>query len=115
LGSVRLELAVRQGTLSATMETETIAARAALLDNLPLLRERLVEHGIRVEQFDVHVRDDRGGEAQQQATENRDQQPASSPDDRHSPAGLQEAETEPDGLPPGPSRFRGDETLNVTV
>jgi flagellar hook-length control protein FliK len=53
LGSVRLELTVRNGAMTARLETETQSARAMLLDNLPALRERLAEHQIKVERFDV--------------------------------------------------------------
>ncbi len=53
LGSLRLEVQMDQSTLTARIETETSAARQAILDNLSVLRERLAEQGIRIEQFDV--------------------------------------------------------------
>lgn len=53
LGALKLELQVEQGVMTAKLEVETQAARTALLDSLPNLRERLDEQGIRVEQFDV--------------------------------------------------------------
>ncbi|GIW90562.1 MAG: hypothetical protein KatS3mg109_0994 [Pirellulaceae bacterium] len=59
LGSVRLELRVRDGALVARLETETQEAKHVLLDNLPALRDRLHEQGIRVERFDVDVADRR--------------------------------------------------------
>jgi len=65
LGSLRLELTVREGVLTARLETETATARSLLLDNLPTLRDRLAEQNIKVERFDVDVRDenrDRSGE-----------------------------------------------------
>lgn len=78
LGSLRIELVVRQGTLTATLETETLAARQVLLDNLPALRARLAEQDIRVEQFDVDVgRDGRGG-----PDGGPDDRPSYSPDQR---------------------------------
>ena len=58
LGALRIELSVRDGVLSARMETETSAARNLLLDNLPALRDRLADQNIKVERFDVDVRDD---------------------------------------------------------
>jgi flagellar hook-length control protein FliK len=58
LGSLRIELAVQNGVMTAKLEAETPAARNALLDNLPALRERLAEQNIRVEKFDVEVRRD---------------------------------------------------------
>jgi len=54
LGSLRLDLTVRSGVLSARLETETEAARNLLLENLATLRDRLAEHQIKVERFDVH-------------------------------------------------------------
>jgi flagellar hook-length control protein FliK len=56
LGSLRIEIAVRHGVLSANLETETADARRVLLDNLPALRQRLAEQDIRIEKFDVDVR-----------------------------------------------------------
>lgn len=61
LGSVKIELAVQNGVLSAKLEAETPAARNLLLDSLPALRERLAQQDIRVEKFDVDVRRDGGG------------------------------------------------------
>ncbi len=63
LGSLRLELTVKDGALTAKLETETHAARRLLLDHLPALRDRLAEQNIRVERFDVDVgRDGQGGQ-----------------------------------------------------
>lgn len=53
LGSLRLEVTVRNGAMSARVEAETEAARTLLLDHLPLLRERLAEHQLRIERFEV--------------------------------------------------------------
>ena len=61
LGSLRLEISVRQGVMHARMEVETQAARHALLDNLPALRERLAQQDIRVEQFDIDLSKDSTG------------------------------------------------------
>lgn len=58
LGSLRIELVMKHGSLAATLETETASARQVLLDNLPALRMRLAEQDIRVDQFDVDVRRD---------------------------------------------------------
>ena len=46
---------MENGSLTAHLETETTAARSALWDNLPLLRERLSEQGIRIEQFEIDL------------------------------------------------------------
>jgi flagellar hook-length control protein FliK len=61
LGSLRIELAVQNGVMSAKLEAESSAARNALLDNLPALRERLAEQSIRIEKFDVDIRQESRG------------------------------------------------------
>jgi len=63
LGTLRINIVMNEGVLTARLETETAAARAVLLDNLPALRERLAEQEIRIDKFDVDV----GREGQQQA------------------------------------------------
>ncbi len=67
LGSIKIELAVQNGVLSAKLEAETPAARNLLLDSLPALRERLAQQDIRVDKFDVDVRDQGGNDGSGQA------------------------------------------------
>lgn len=57
LGAVKLEVSLRDGAMIARMETETTTARNLLMDNLPQLKERLAEQNIRIETFEVEVRD----------------------------------------------------------
>jgi flagellar hook-length control protein FliK len=74
LGALRIELTIQQGALSARLEAETTAARNMLLDNLPALRERLAQQDIRVERFDVDLRQDAhsgGGSSHQGAMQER--------------------------------------------
>lgn len=61
LGSVRLELHLRDGKLEARVEAETPAAQAVLLDNVGALRDRLHEHKIELERFEVEIRDQPAG------------------------------------------------------
>lgn len=72
LGSLRLELTVREGVLNARLETETSTARNLLLDNLPALRDRLAEQNIKVEKFDVDVRDERRQQSGEQFADQSD-------------------------------------------
>lgn len=58
LGALRLQMRVQEGTLTARLEVETPAAREVLLENLPNLRDRLAEHNIRVNNFDVTLMND---------------------------------------------------------
>jgi flagellar hook-length control protein FliK len=55
LGALRLEIRVENGALTARLQTETDSARTAIIDNLPVLRERLAEQGVRIERFDVDL------------------------------------------------------------
>jgi flagellar hook-length control protein FliK len=56
LGSLKLQLTVKDGVMSAALETDNANARRLLLDHLPALRDRLAEQNIRVDRFDVDVR-----------------------------------------------------------
>lgn len=67
LGQMKVEISVKQGVLTARLETDNAEARQVLLDNLPQLRERLAEQSIKVEKFDVDVRDDAQRQAEQQS------------------------------------------------
>jgi flagellar hook-length control protein FliK len=55
LGALRLEVRIQDGVMVAHLETETEAARTAIVENLPALRERLAEQGVRIERFDVDL------------------------------------------------------------
>jgi flagellar hook-length control protein FliK len=55
LGSMKLELSVRDGLMTAHVQAETDTARNLLLDHLPQLRERLADHNIKIDHFDVEL------------------------------------------------------------
>ena len=57
LGSLRVDILVRNGMMSARVEAENPTARNLLLDNLPVLRDRLAQQNIKIEQFDVELTD----------------------------------------------------------
>ncbi len=61
LGSLKIQLTVKDGVMSAALEADNSNARRLLLDHLPALRDRLAEQNIRVERFDVDVRQENGG------------------------------------------------------
>jgi flagellar hook-length control protein FliK len=73
LGSLKIQISVQHGALTAKLETETSAARNVILDNLPALRERLAEQDIRIEKFDVDVRRDGGQNFDNQETQQQQQ------------------------------------------
>ncbi len=57
LGSLQLEVRLQGGAMTAKIEADTTMARSLLMDNLPALRERLEQQGIRMERFEVDVPD----------------------------------------------------------
>ena len=61
LGSLRLEVSVRDGALTARLETDTPEARSVLLDHLPALRDRLAQQDIKIERFEVSYQNGSGG------------------------------------------------------
>jgi flagellar hook-length control protein FliK len=77
LGALRLDVRVQDGVMVARLEAETSAARTALIDNLPALRERLAEQGVRIERFDVDLmRRDAAGNPDRPADRQPPEQPA---------------------------------------
>jgi flagellar hook-length control protein FliK len=114
LGSLRLELVVKDGILAASLEAETPAARRVLLDHLPALRDRLAEQSIRIERFDVDVRRD-GGSNQAQSGPHQHRDPSSpqapprnpSPNAQRAPATAQAAQV--------PGARRGDTQINLVA
>lgn len=58
LGVLQVKITITDGVMTASMETETTAAKNILLDNLPALRERLASQEIRIDKFDVNVQDE---------------------------------------------------------
>jgi flagellar hook-length control protein FliK len=85
LGSIKLELLVERGALTARIEAETSLARKVLLDNLPALRDRLAQQEIRVERFDVDVRQDRAGAQPDWQGRERNEHRPSEPSRYHTP------------------------------
>jgi flagellar hook-length control protein FliK len=58
LGSLRVEVKILDGVMTARVETENATAQAAVLEHLPQLRERLAEQNVRIERFDVDLMQD---------------------------------------------------------
>lgn len=55
LGVLNVSVRIEGQTMSAKLQTESSAARDAILENLPVLRERLAEQGVDVSHFQVDV------------------------------------------------------------
>ena len=76
LGALRIQLTVKDGVMSAALETDNAGAKRVLLDNLPALRDRLAEQNIRIEKFDVDVRQEgNGGQANPHGSNQNQYQP----------------------------------------
>ncbi|MGA2253110.1 MAG: flagellar hook-length control protein FliK [Thermoguttaceae bacterium] len=69
LGSLHIEINVSNGEMTARVQAETPAARNVLLDNLPVLRERLAQHDIKVQRFDVDLMDHSTGGMSNQSSQ----------------------------------------------
>jgi flagellar hook-length control protein FliK len=117
LGSLRLEVTVRQGIMSARIEAETPAARSILLDGLPALRERLAGQDIRVDRFDVDLMNQSPRDSSKQQSN-----PFAQPGDEHrgpqaqTNAGSRTSKQSPD---PGPLANAigtiGSDRLNIVI
>ncbi len=55
LGSLQVTMRIEAGQMSAHLEVENTRARDALVQNVQVLRDRLSEQGIQVQQFEVQV------------------------------------------------------------
>jgi flagellar hook-length control protein FliK len=85
LGSLKLQLTVKDGVMSAQLETENAGARRVLLEHLPALRERLAEQNIRVDRFDVDVRQENSsGQANSRGSNQNPYQPQPEQTERRS-------------------------------
>ena len=69
LGSLSVEISVNKGVMKAHLETETKEAKNLLLENLPALRDRLAQQNIKIQKFDVDLRDPSSGGTSQQSAD----------------------------------------------
>ncbi|HEY2882373.1 MAG TPA: flagellar hook-length control protein FliK [Pirellulales bacterium] len=63
LGALKVEVAIRNGVMTARLEAETTIARSLLVDNLPNLRARLADQNIKIDRFDVDLKQDGRGDS----------------------------------------------------
>lgn len=112
LGSLRLQVSVQDGVMTARLETETEAARTSLVNNLPVLRERLAEQGIRVERFDIDLM-----QHPSTGTPDRPNDPQQYPDPQlqHVSRTGRPLDAEPMVLPASGNSWNGQGRLNVII
>lgn len=114
LGTLKIQLTVNEGAITANLETETASARTVLLDNLPALRERLSEQGMTIEKFDVDV----GREGQQQAQQQTaDQREASRSNNSNTPQSKRSDQEQPSAaeLSPAAVPTNPDDGLDIRI
>jgi flagellar hook-length control protein FliK len=112
LGSLKLEIKVKEGVLAARIEVETAAAQSAIVENLSALRERLIEQGVQIERFDVELPGRQGEEHSRQSW--RDDRDHAAPRLARDPGSAREqGEHRTPVLPEQPTIQDG--RLNVTV
>ena len=108
LGAMRIQLSVKDGVMSASLETDNANARRVLLDHLPALRDRLAEQNIRIDRFDVDVRqENNGGQANPRGSNQNpyQQQPDQSEPRRSASSQARPSEAAPAELPTVVSRI----------
>lgn len=110
LGSLRMEITVKNGEMTAKIQTDSEKARTMLLDNLPALRDRLSEQDIKIHRFDVERTDyNATDQSNHQATEQETWQGSGnggnqSEDNRRTPT-APAADFEPVGTTEDPNTF----------
>lgn len=114
LGALRVEVNVIEQGLIAKVEAETPEARAILLENLPALRERLAEQGVKLERFDVDLSQQRSGQDQRQQPDQADSRPSASQLRTPRPTVPVSATDANARQAPGPSLIQ-DRRLNVVI
>jgi flagellar hook-length control protein FliK len=113
LGSLRLDVSIHQGVLTAQVEAETPQARLLLLEHLPALRERLQEQNIKIERFSVDLMNQSPG-GQPQGFRQRDQEAADDSFYKLRSRGSQ-ADAAVESRPAVARRLSGGEQLNVVI
>ncbi len=115
LGSLKLNVTVNGGVLNAQVEAETVQARDMLLENLPALRERLAEHNIKIDQFDVDLFDGASGGSSDQPHGNTDPQQAYPAAARSSPKSSPLIGGGEAAVAASPALQSSDGSLNVVI
>jgi flagellar hook-length control protein FliK len=104
LGTVQIEVSMRNGVLSARLEVQTAAAQQALTEHMGLLRDAIAQTGIHVDQIDVRIAepeasdgssqtDQQQQQQQQQFEQQSQQQPDGGEFDRENDVGIREPVT----------------------
>ena len=123
LGSLQIDVSVKDGALSARLEAQTSAAQQILQDNLPELKEALAQQGLTVDRIEVRLADpsansgNRSDVAEHSFAQNQQSQRDGSP---HQEQRAPDADPDQPGNGPQPVRsarqgLRGLRQLDITV
>ncbi len=116
LGSLKLEVTVRDGVMSARLEAETTQARDLLVDNLPALRERLNEQNIKVDKFVVDLSgQSTGGLPQRSAQDTGYQQNGPQSGGGQTTRSATATNAAVSAAAPAPAQIIGTDQLNVVI
>ncbi len=116
LGSLKLEVTVRNGAMSARVEADTPQARDLLMQNLPALRERLASQNVQIDQFDVDLSgQSSGGLSQQSMQGNGDGQGSSQANTRVPASALANTTTTISTPSATAANIIGTDQLNVLI
>ena len=111
LGSLQLNITVKDGAMTAHVQAETANAQNLLLNSLPDLRDRLAQQDIRLERFDVDLTNQSPGGMPQ--TPNQHQNPNDAP---RRPAPTRNASAAIEAAPPiVANSYLGGGGLNVVI
>jgi flagellar hook-length control protein FliK len=113
LGALSIEVKIHDNVLTASVQAETPEAKAAIIDNLPALRERLADQGIRIDRFDVDLMDHSDRRQQSLDEQTRQQEAHQSASLRGSTRRVANTEATPAAVPR--NRAAGQGGLNVVI
>lgn len=111
LGSLQMNITVKDGVMTAHVQAETQSAQNLLLSSLPDLRDRLAQQDIRLERFDVDLSNQSPGGMPQ--TPNQQQNADDAP---RRPAAARSAAAASDAAQPAvATAYQGSGGLNVVI
>ena len=116
LGSLHIEVTSRGGALSVRLEVQTAAAQTALMDNMPMLRDALVQSGMSLERIEVQLADPAGDDAQPRFSDDKEQQQTEQQSQQNAQQDPQEESDElDDNDNPDPTISTGLDELDIQV
>ncbi len=119
LGTLQIEVSVRDGMLLVQLEVSRAAAQRALIENMPLLHEALARHGTQVAHIDVQLNlhrtregpSEQSGEQPQEPQQQQQEPQQQQQEPQQRPSGQQQSGSDDQAAeeyhPPQPTKDRG--------